>query len=181
MGDPLEDDDAGRARSRRSRSTRRSLGYIEHRQAAGREVRARRRPAPRDPTSAAAGSSSRRFSQASRPRCESRRRRFRARAVVIPFEDDDEAVAIANDTIVRPRGRRLDAEHRPRAPMAERSRPARSGSTLIAPSAPVAVRRLQALGFGRESGLTRDPRILQEKSVWIETTGAERRIPSSIR
>ena len=36
-------------------------------------------------------------------------------ACVIPFDDEADALRIANDTLLRPRGRRLDARHLPRA------------------------------------------------------------------
>jgi hypothetical protein len=36
---------------------------------------------------------------------------------------------------------------------------------------PLPVRRLQALGIGRESGLSAIHEYLQEESVWIDTVG----------
>ena len=54
---------------------------------------------------------------------------------VIPFEDEDEAIAIANDTLYGLAAGRLDPDIRRALQMAERLRPAPSGSTPIGRSA----------------------------------------------
>ena len=75
--------------------------------------------------------------------------------VVIPFDDEAEAVAIANGTALRPRRRGLDPRRRAAdAAGAERSGPGRCSSTTTAPAAASSCRSAATgrSGHGREKG-----------------------------
>ena len=90
---------------------------------------------------------------------------------VIPFEDEDEAVAIANDVAVRSRRRGVDHRHRPRLPHGG----ARSQSgtvwvnTYRAVSFMAPFGGVKDSGIGRENGIDAIDEYLQTKSVWINT------------
>ena len=90
---------------------------------------------------------------------------------VIPFKDEEEAIAIGNDVGLRPRGRRLDAEHPARADDGGAAA-GRHGLGQHLPRQSATCRRSAATsdrGFGRESGQEMIKEYLQTKSVWIST------------
>jgi aldehyde dehydrogenase (NAD+) len=101
---------------------------------------------------------------------------------IIPFDSDDEAIAIANGTIyglasgvwTADIGRALKMAHALEA-----------GTVWIntyrvsSPLSPFG--GYKRSGFGRESGLLAIREFIQEKSVWIETSGADTPNPFIIR
>ena len=88
---------------------------------------------------------------------------------IIPFEDDEEAIAIANDTPLRPCRGRLDIGHPPGgSSMADRiQRRHRLGEHLSGGELDGPLRRLQAQLIGRENGQGAIDEYLQTKCVWI--------------
>jgi len=90
---------------------------------------------------------------------------------VIPFDDEDEAVRIANDTITdsrRASGRPACAA---RFPCPSASKQAPCGEHLSRGELHVAVWRLQALGHRTRKRAEAIREYLQTKSVWIDTAG----------
>ena len=90
---------------------------------------------------------------------------------VIGFEDEDEAVAIANDTDLRPRGRRVDRKiSAARCRMAERLQAGTVWvNTYRAVSYIVPFGGMKHSGIGRENGVDAIREYLETKSVWIST------------
>ena len=90
---------------------------------------------------------------------------------VIPFEDEKDAIRIANDVAVRADGDGLDGRPGARAPRWRGgSRPARSGSTCRTPPFPgIPFGGYKQSGFGRELGLETLELYLETKSVIVST------------
>ena len=125
------------------------------------------RPAAR---STAATSSSRRSSTTSTTAARiAREEIFGPVARVIPFDDEEDALRIANDTLLRPRGRGLDARHLPRD--ARRSRTLRAGIVWVNHMQPTYVEApwggYKQSGIGRELGKWGVEEYLNVKQVYI--------------
>ena len=94
---------------------------------------------------------------------------------VTTFRDEDEAVALANATRVRPGRAGLDAGRAPRAPG---RRALRAGTVwinayrVVAPHVPFG--GSGASGIGRENGVDAVREYTETKAVWVELTGATR-------
>jgi aldehyde dehydrogenase (NAD+) len=101
---------------------------------------------------------------------------------VIPFDSDEEAIAIANDSIyglaagvwTSNIGRALKMAHE-----LEAGTVWTNTYRVSSPLSPFG--GYKRSGFGRESGLLAIREFVQEKSVWIETTGADTPNPFVIR
>jgi aldehyde dehydrogenase (NAD+) len=101
---------------------------------------------------------------------------------IIPFDSDDEALAIANDSIyglaagvwTSSIGRALKMAHE-----LEAGTVWTNTYRVSSPLSPFG--GYKRSGFGRESGLLAIREFVQEKSVWIETTGADTPNPFVIR
>jgi aldehyde dehydrogenase (NAD+) len=101
---------------------------------------------------------------------------------IIPFDSDDEALAIANDSIyglaagvwTSSIGRALKMAHE-----LEAGTVWTNTYRVSSPLSPFG--GYKRSGFGRESGLLAIREFVQEKSVWIETTGADTPNPFIVR
>jgi aldehyde dehydrogenase (NAD+) len=101
---------------------------------------------------------------------------------VIPFDSDDEALAVANGTVY---GLAAGVWTADIARALKMSHALEAGTVWVntyrvsSPLSPFG--GYKRSGFGRESGLLSIREFVQEKSVWIETTGADVPNPFIIR
>ena len=89
---------------------------------------------------------------------------------VIPFKDEDEAVAHRQRRALRPGRRRVDQRHRPRAPHV---RALQAGTVWVNTYRAVSYMSpfggYKDSGLGRENGIDAIREYLQTKSVWINS------------
>ncbi|MEO8466847.1 MAG: aldehyde dehydrogenase [Gammaproteobacteria bacterium] len=101
---------------------------------------------------------------------------------VIPFDSDDEALAIANGTIYGLAAGVWTADIARALKMAHTLEAGTVWINTYRVSSPLSpFGGYKRSGFGRESGLLSIREFVQEKSVWIETTGADVPNPFIIR
>jgi (Z)-2-((N-methylformamido)methylene)-5-hydroxybutyrolactone dehydrogenase len=101
---------------------------------------------------------------------------------VIPFDSDDEAIAIANGTLYGLAAGVWTADMPRSLKMAQALEAGTVWVNTYRVTSPLSpFGGVKRSGFGRESGLTAIREFVQEKSVWIETSGADIPNPFVIR